>query len=130
MDHLDAPIKKTFESITSGGEHLVMVTRQRIAQALDAMDAGDFLLARTHLGEGASTLNPLAEAQQYIAIADGNRLVRATELEAGMYLTQVGEVTAVNVEDCPTGGHVKVAVEGLEKELVFNRTQELFVVRT
>jgi hypothetical protein len=125
-------ITERLVAITQGAQHLVVIARQRVAQMLDALDAGDFRRAIQHLNEAESLLTPLATAQQYIAIADGNRLVRASELEVGMVLTQVGQIESVDKDAQCTGcgnHHILVKVGGIDNELSFHRDQELYVVR-
>lgn len=122
----DERVGKQLEAIKAGGGQLVVMVRQRIAMALDSLDAGDFVNTGEHLQTARSFVGPLANAQQYIAIADSSRLIHASEVEVGMELTHLGEVTAKEVESCP---HCRLHI-GLhigEHELSFHGDQEVYV---
>lgn len=126
------PLTERLLSITQGAQHLVVVARQRIAQTLDALDAGDFEATVQRLNEAIGVLTPVLNAQLYVAVADGNKLIRARELVDGMVLTGVGSVESVSHnEPCSHCGdeHVRVKVAGGEHELNLHSDQELYVVR-
>lgn len=130
MDHdvHDDRVAQTLEAIRTGGMHLVVMARRRTSEALDALDAGDFRSATNKFQEASAALAPLANAQSYIAIADGSVMKHARELEAGMVLTDVGEVTHVEVTECAAErcrGHVKVKIG--EHEMDFGGDSELYV---
>jgi hypothetical protein len=124
----DEGTTRTLDAIRSGANHLLIIARRRIAEALDALDEGSFGKALGKLNEAESSIAPLASAQTYIAIADGSRVVEAVQLEAGMVLKGVGPIEAVNTTMCSAqrcSGHVKVTVG--EHELDFTGDQELYV---
>lgn len=128
-DHLHTDgAARVLESIRSGADHLIVITRQRVGAALDALDAGDFARVVTHLSDALGCVQPLWEAERSIAIADGSRLVKAEDLTVGMELVNLGPVSEVEVEDCGKAfcnRHVTVKVGGHEMEL--RGEQEMYV---
>lgn len=127
-DHIDAGAARQFEKIRAGGRQLLVVTRQRIGEALDEVDKGDFMAAHHKLQQASGAMSQLAQAQQFIAVADGSRMVKAVDLEEGLYLTDVGEVTSVEVEECASPqcpGHVTLKIG--EHELTLLGCEELYV---
>jgi cellobiose-specific phosphotransferase system component IIA len=113
MDDDTPSAARTLDAIRNGGGTLVLSTRQRINEAVKALDDGDFAEALRRLHEAQQTISPLANAQAYIAIADSGRMVRASDLEVGMVMSQLGEITEIaqatcEHSDCP--GHFVVTV--------------------
>jgi hypothetical protein len=129
MDHLHADgASRALDAIRSGGEHLLVTIRQRMVLIYDCIDEGDFHTALSYAGDIQSSLASLASAQTYIAIADGSRLIKAADVEVGMTVVNVGEVTDVSVEDCPNERckrHVTLKVG--EHEMAFRGEQEVYV---
>jgi hypothetical protein len=126
-EHFEDGAVKGLDAIHSGGRHTLVVIRQRIGEALDELDKGDFTEAQQKLALAAGMASNLSHAQQYIAIADGSRLIKATELQVGMELTRVGTVTAVEREDCPVcGQHVKIKVG--EHDVQYHSGHDVYVV--
>lgn len=120
---------KMLAAIESGGHLLLMLTRRKIGSVLDDLDKGDFRAASGHLQEALSSVSPLANAQVYVAIAEGAKLVQARELEAGMVLKNVGEITNIEVTECGAdrcGGHVKLMI-GERHEAEYSGDTELYV---
>lgn len=129
-DHMhDDGAVAALHSIQAGGQHLLMLARRRIAECLDEMDKGDFREAHSTAQGIVGSLAALAHAQAYIAIADGSKLVRARELKVGDVLTDVGEITEVEVTECPAEqcrGHVKFKI-GEHHEAGYDGDVELYV---
>lgn len=108
----DGPTR-SLRAIEAGGRTLIMTTRQRIATLLDELDAGNFRKAHDTAGLIITGLQPLANAEAYMAIAGNTRLLKARELQVGLVLAGVGEITECEVTDCPAEncpGHVKFKV--------------------
>lgn len=105
---------RTLDAIRDGGNNLQMAVRQRIIEAVAALDEGDFQLAHTRISEARQTVGMLAQAQQQLGIAANGRVVRVRDLEAGMVMTSVGVVAEVMQQgDCDTDacpGHFLVTV--------------------
>jgi hypothetical protein len=127
-DH-DAGVKATVNRISAGAHHYVAITRKRIAEALDDLDAGEFCDALNSLQEACRSVGPLAHAQSNIGVAGGSDLVRVGDLAVGMELTNVGEITEVEQIECDDpdcAGHVVVRVGG--REMTLDPDLEAFVV--
>jgi hypothetical protein len=119
---------RQLSAIATGGRQLVIMVRQRIAACLDKLDAGNFREASDELDRASGYLGALSNAQRFIAIADGARMVPAADLEEGMYITEVGEVSSVDVATCPSPQcrrHVTVMIG--EHPLQFYGDTEVFV---
>lgn len=124
----DEGATKTLERISAGGRHLVTITRQRIGDALNELDEGDFRAASTSLQTAVQALGPLAHAENYIAVADA-LLMDTRDLQPGMVIVDVGEITEVEVEEeCGMSrcdGHVKVKFG--EHEYTWSGRQQVYV---
>lgn len=119
---------RALDAIRSGGDHLIVITRQRISSALDALDEGNFARAASYLSDALGCVQPLSNASHYIAIADGSRLIPAKDLQVGMTLTNVGEVTELDIETCASERcqrHVKLKIS--DHEMEFRGDQEVYV---
>jgi hypothetical protein len=126
-DHLDGS-ERQLKAIHAGGRQLIMMVRQRIAACLDKLDEGEFQAADTELDKASGYLGSLANAQRFIGVADGSRLIAAAELIEGMWLTEVGRVDSVEVESCPAPRcHRHVTVHIGEHPLQFHGDTEVFV---
>jgi hypothetical protein len=118
-EHGEDGVASTLHSIQAGGQHLVMIARQRIAELMDELDKGDFTQACIVTQKIESALAPLSHAQGYIAIADDAQLIKARELRKGMEIVNVGEVIEVEVRECGAArcdGHVKLKIGEHENE--------------
>lgn len=130
-DMTDQPsAAKQLDAIRNGGSNMLLTIRQRINEATKAMEDGEFVAAQTRLTEALHCIGPLAGAQQYLAIASNARMIRASDIEAGMTMTQVGEVTEVNEascdhETCP--GHFLVTVSGYDDPILLNGDYNVYV---
>lgn len=128
-DHMhDDGATAALHSIEAGGQHLLMLTRRRIAECLDEMDKGDFREAHSTAQSIVASLSPLAHAQAYIGVAHGSKLVPARELKVGDVLTDVGEITEVEVTECPAErcqGHVKFKIG--DHEVGYDGNVELYI---
>ncbi len=120
--------QRQLDAIRAGGQRVVMLIRQEIGSALNALEEGDFTKLVEKLSRANSWGATLANAQQYIAIAHGSKLVLAADVEVGMVLTDVGEVSDVTIEDCASRHcrrHIEIKVG--EHELRFSGDQEVYV---
>lgn len=113
----------SLDAIRNGAGNMLVTIRQRINEAVTAFDEGDFALGQQRLDEARACAQPLANAQTYLAVADTGRIVRARDLEAGMMMTKIGEITEVvkgecDHESCPghflihVGGHEPILLDG------------------
>lgn len=89
----------TLDNIRAGGANVLLSARQRINEAVRALDDGEFLEAEERLTESAALVHLLAGSQKTLGLATGH-IIRARELEVGMTMTDIGEVTRVEPEDC------------------------------
>lgn len=132
MEHehvgFDQGAYETLDRIARGGRHTLTLVRRRLAETMDALDAGDFRRALNVCAEAQQAIGPLATAQTYIAIADDAELVKAADLKPGMVIVDLGSVGEVDVRDCGAArcsGHVDIKIG--EHEMSFGAEQELYV---
>jgi hypothetical protein len=96
----------TLDKIREGGSALVAVTLQRIEETTRHLTEGDFAGAYRRLEEARIYLSHLANAQNAIAIhGEGVSIVRASDIQPGMQLLQVGEVQEVSESQCQACSH-------------------------
>lgn len=97
--HTGSP-EATIERVAKGASYVVMLTRSRLLEALDAFDEGDFSRANNHLGEAQVKLGALVHAQQSLGtFTDDMRVVRAGQLWVGCEFYGGGEITAIEEQD-------------------------------
>lgn len=104
---------KTLNTIREGAVQTLTNVRMRMDEATRALERGEFNGAAAHLAEAQGALLPLANAESYLAIAGESYLLRVSELKVGMTLANIGEITDIEKEPCPTHGedhHIVVHV--------------------
>lgn len=100
VEHEDAAA--TLDQIRAGGGHLVLVAQRRALEIKTALDKGDFSGALALTQQLAEKLSHLARAQDNMGILDGNRIIRVRDVQVGMVVPGVGEVSEVG--PCPGCG--------------------------
>lgn len=128
--HDEPSAAKTLDAIRSGGGNLLLSIRARVNEASRALDDGDFVRAQAILAEASQHIVPLAQAQQYLAIADTARLMRVRDLEVGMIVTNLGEVRHVHFEEHGDScGHYLIRVGDDEdaQPLVLDGDQSVYI---
>lgn len=126
----DEGATRTLDRIGAGARHLIIITRQRIADALNELDDGDFRGVSASLAAAAQVVGPLAHAESYVAVADAE-LMDTRDLRPGMVIVDLGEVTDVSVENCGLDrceGHVKINF-GEQHEYTWGGGQQVYVQR-
>lgn len=130
-DHDHVPedgIGQTLRSIEAGGRSLIMAAHQHIGAALNALDDGDFRVAVNELSAAQNSLGALANAQVYIAIADGSQVKKARDLAVGDVLTDVGEIIEFELTECGNercAGHVRFKIG--EHESLYDGDAKFYV---
>lgn len=129
FDH-DEGVNQQLRALAGGTRQLLSVSRRRIAQALDALDEGDFCTANAMMEQAAQNLLPLAQAQARISFAATADLIDCADLEEGMVIVGHGRVESVVITgpcdgECP--GHI--VVEMPSHFLRFHIGSEIYVER-
>lgn len=125
----------TLSQITSGGEVLSALARGRLAEAMDALEHGDYQAAWERCQEAVAKISPLAAAQGAIASMAGHMVIRAANIQRGMLLYGApGEVAEVEHAEtaCPRGHRhpaVHITFEGGE-EASYTPDSELLLATT
>jgi hypothetical protein len=123
---------KTLDSIRTGGGNSLITVRQRLAEALHALDCGEFQLAHGRISEAVAFLGPLASAERAFCVAASSFVIRAAEIEPGMVMAQVGPVTSVERspcghEECP--GHFLIKIEQMEEPVMIDGDTCIYIER-
>lgn len=119
------------EQIAKGAGYVTMLTRARIAEALDAFDEGDFANAMNRLDEARNKLSPLVSAQHYLgSFTDEVRVVRAKDLGNYVGCELYGAPKIESVEALDHGDHFcyQVTFEGGDEPSKYRDEQELLIV--
>lgn len=111
---MDKTAAAQLDNIRQGAQNLILTVRHRINETLTALEEGEFVNALQRIDEARATLVQLSHAQAYLGVAHAARIIRARELETGMRLSQIGEITEIESvacghENCPGHFRVKIA---------------------
>lgn len=90
------------DQIRLGGNHVLLVANQRLGEAREALDKGQFIEALEAAQHLCQKLGQLANAQQAMGLFAQNAMVRVADLEEGMVIPGVGEVK--DIGPCPGCG--------------------------
>lgn len=92
------------DQIRSGGNTLVLVTLERLSEAVDEVRRGHFAKAQERCNEAMGKLHALAHAEECMSGLAGAFIIRALNLEEGMILHNLGAVTSKRVEEIDYAG--------------------------
>jgi hypothetical protein len=106
MDMEDHPHTKgtasdTLDRIRRGGTHLILAAQRWLAETKALLDDGDFQGAMKSAAQLHEKIAALAIAEGSLGTVSDARILKCRDIEVGMTLADVGEVTAV--ERCPCG---------------------------
>src|ERR1700686_3468177 len=106
MDMEDHPHPKgtasdTLDRIRRGGIHLILAAQRRLAETKTLLDDGDFQGATKTAAQLHEKISALAVAEGSLGTVSDARILKCSDVEVGMTLADVGEVTAT--ESCPCG---------------------------
>lgn len=121
---------KMLDSIRGGGQSVLLSVRQRIGEAVAALESGDFLAAAARLNECSNLITPLASAQHHLSLADGAYLIRAKQLEAGMTISRIGRIESIDRDACDhesCQGHYLVHIENNEAQVLLDGDTNIYV---
>lgn len=117
----------TLDRIRVGAGNLLLTAQHRIVEVKQALDEGRFTDAMQAAHSLNEKLSHLAYAQEKMGLlGDNNRIVRVGELENGMVVPGVGEISEVG--PCPGCGddhNVSFTVAG--SKMVLDRDLEMVV---
>lgn len=80
---MDSTAADTLDRIREGATYVVAVAHQRLAEAQEALGAGDFVLALTRVQEAMPRLQTLNTAQVQMSGWDDLEFIRARDLTVG-----------------------------------------------
>jgi hypothetical protein len=106
MDMEDHPHTKgtasdTLDRIRRGGTHLILAAQRWLAETKALLDDGDFQGAMKSAAQLHEKIAALAIAEGSLGTVSDARILKCRDIEVGMTLADVGEVTAI--ERCPCG---------------------------
>jgi hypothetical protein len=99
--HPKGTASETLDRIRRGGTHLILAAHRRLAETKSLLDEGDFHGAMKTAAQLHEKLSALAEADGSLGIVSDARILKCSDIEVGMTLADVGEVTAI--ESCQCG---------------------------
>src|SRR3984893_13848249 len=92
---------ETLDRIRRGGTHLILAAQRWLAETKTLLDAGDFQGAMKTAAQLHEKISALAVAEGSLGAASDACIRKCSDIEVGMTLADVGEVTAI--EPCPCG---------------------------
>jgi hypothetical protein len=99
--HPKGTASETLDRIRRGGTHLILAAQRSLGETRALLDDGDFHGAMKAAARLHEKVSALAVAEGSLATVSDARILRCGEIEVGMTLSDVGEVTAI--EPCPCG---------------------------
>jgi hypothetical protein len=97
--HPKGTATETLARIRRGGTHLILAAQRSLAETKALLDDGDFQAAMKTAAQLHEKISALAVAEGSLGTVSGARILQCSDIEAGMTLADVGEVTAI--ESCP-----------------------------
>jgi hypothetical protein len=89
----------TLDRIRRGGTHLILAAQRWLAETKLLLDDGDFQGAMKTAAQLHEKIAALAVAEGSLGTISDARILKCRDVEVGMTLAEVGEVTAI--EPCP-----------------------------
>jgi hypothetical protein len=99
--HPKGTASDTLDRIRRGGTHLILAAQRWLAETKVLLDDGDFQGAMRSAAQLHEKIAALAVAEGSLGTVSDARILKCRDVEIGMTLAEVGEVTAV--EPCPCG---------------------------
>lgn len=99
FDIPEASVAQTLDQIREGGQHMVVLARERLTHVEKAIETGSFGEALERAQELCQRLVPLAQAETYIGVFAAHYTVRAADLTEGMELKHWGKITSVQSDE-------------------------------
>jgi hypothetical protein len=99
--HPQGTAADTLDRIRRGGTHLILAAQRRLSETKTLLDEGDFQAAMKTAAQLHEKVSALADAEGSLGTVSDARILTCREIEIGMRLVDVGEVTAI--EACPCG---------------------------
>jgi hypothetical protein len=99
--HTKGTASDTLDRIRRGGTHLILASQRWLAETKALLDDGDFQGAMKTAAQLHEKIAALAVAEGSFASISDARILKCRDVEVGMTLAEVGEVTAI--EPCPCG---------------------------
>jgi hypothetical protein len=99
--HPKGTAASTLDRIRRGGTHLIIAAHRSLAETKTLLDDGDFQGAMKTAARLHEKISALAVAEGSLGTVSDARILKCSDVEVGMTLADVGEVTAT--ESCPCG---------------------------
>lgn len=100
-EHPKGTASDTLERIRRGGTHLILAAQRWLAETKALLDEGDFQGAMKTAAQLHEKISALAVAEGSLGTVSDALIVKCKDVEVGMRLADVGEVTAI--EPCACG---------------------------
>jgi hypothetical protein len=100
-EHPKGTAAETLDRIRRGGTHLILAAQRWLAETKVLLDEGNFQAAMKTAAQLHEKISALAIAEGSLGTVSDARILKCSDIEVGMTLADVGEVTAV--DPCPCG---------------------------
>jgi hypothetical protein len=100
-EHPKGTASDTLDRIRRGGTHLILAAQRWLAETKALLDDGDFQAAMKTAAQLHEQIKALAIAEGSLGTVSQAHMLNCRDLEIGMTLVDVGEVTAI--EPCRCG---------------------------
>ena len=93
--HPKGTASDTLDRIRRGGTHLILAAQRWLAETKALLDDGDFQAAMKTAAQLREKIAALAVAEGSLGSVSDARILKCRDVEVGMNLAEVGEVTAI-----------------------------------
>jgi uncharacterized protein with PhoU and TrkA domain len=91
---------KTMDEVRDGMQAVMVIAMDRLREAEEALQAGDFARASSRITEASAKVSALTSAETQLAAFAGKTVVRGREIAEGTEIVGAGRVLSVeNVSD-------------------------------
>jgi hypothetical protein len=125
--HPQGTASETLDRIRRGGTHLILAAQRRLAETKALLDEGDFQRALKSAAQLHEKISALAVAEGSLGTVSDARILRCNEIQIGMTLADVGEVTSIEPCSCGQDHCDRIVVTIEDLAMSFPADAELIV---
>jgi hypothetical protein len=117
----------TLDRIRRGGTHLILAAQRWLAETKALLDDGDFQAAMKTAAQLHEKIAALAVAEGSLGTVSDARILKCRDVEVGMTLAEVGEVTAIEACACGQDHCDRIVLTIEERPVNFPADAEIIV---
>lgn len=125
--HPKGTASETLDRIRRGGTHLILAAQRSLGETRTLLDDGDFQAATKAAARLHEKISALAVAEGSLASVSDARILKCSDIEVGMTLSDVGEVTAIEPCSCSQDDCDRIVLTLEDQSVSFPADAEIIV---